>query len=153
DDLERFADALDLRVVPGLFSAEVPDELGTPLTVHVLRLGLQRLVGQVELGLTWVAPDGTESRARTEPFPADAFDAEVPAYLRAPRGPPGMWSLVPELRRGTTAARGAAVPVWCLPGPPGDAPEGKGVDELRTRGERSLVPPGGPEDATVPASR
>lgn len=131
DALARFADALDLQVVPGAFEP-AHEGRGEPLVVRVYLLYPAALDGEVELMLLWRAPDGRELEARSEPFASTAFGgAGFDMYLRAPLSEPGTWRLVPEVRQrppegpdahggpgdeAARSARGAGVEVACIAG-------------------------------------
>ena len=115
DDLVGFADALDLRVVPGLFPS-ASEGRGEPLVVRVYRLAPGVLRRNVELSVIWIAPDGSELRARTESFSPNSFRPPgFNMYVRAPLSEPGLWQLVPELVFDGRRARGVPVPVPCVP--------------------------------------
>lgn len=114
-ELARFAQGLDLQVVPGAFIAESTAGLGTPLTVTVYRLEGDPPARDVEIALDWQAPDGTRTRARTEPFGAQAFRAPgFHMFVRSPVSEPGLWRLVPVVRAGGREFQGAGVPVECV---------------------------------------
>lgn len=113
DPLQRFADALDLQVVPGEF-APAETGRGEALTVRVYRLGRGAIDENVLTRLFWIAPDGTEILARREPIGPARF--ETPGFgmfIRAPLAEAGWWRLVPELTIGERTARGVAVEVEC----------------------------------------
>ncbi len=114
DALAMFADGLDLQVAPGAFSAH-GEGLGEPVTVTVYRLERDPPAPDCELSLDWIAPDGVRTRARTEPFGAQAFrGAGFKMYVRAPRSPPGLWHLQPVVRAGGREVEGVPVPVECV---------------------------------------
>ncbi len=101
-ELQRFADGLDLRAVPGISSANAaPGELTEPVTVHVAPLwDLADLAPahDFELLLEWISPDGARSRARREPVEVAAVrPGGFRMYLRAPSGLPGTWRLAPTV--------------------------------------------------------
>ena len=62
-ELARFADGLDLEVVPGAF-APGSTGLGAPLAVTVYRLQSDPPARDVELALEWIGPDGARACAR-----------------------------------------------------------------------------------------
>ena len=114
DALARFADTLDLQVVPGAF-APAREGRGEALTVRVYRAGKVEPDGDLRLSLHWIAPDGAETRARTEPIGARAFATPgFQMYVRAPLSEPGVWRLVPEVERDGRTARGVGVEVACV---------------------------------------
>jgi len=126
DELQRFADLVDLRPVPGAF-ASASSGRGTPLEVRVSRLPiapLEPMWDEVRVRLLWIAPDGGERVARTEPIAGAAFaGAGFPMYVRSPLAAPSLWHLVPELELDGRAVRGQPVPV-------------ASIDELDTRWAR-----------------
>jgi len=151
--LAAFADALDLRVVPGAFatrgSAGAQPERGEPLVVRVRALYAVPLgpgvddAASLELSLFWIAPDGTEERARTETFDPLLFLASgVPLYIRGPLVErPGPWRLVAECVWAGERARGVAVPVPCLDaGCLEAARRGEGTEALSLLLERGVRP-------------
>ncbi|MEW6073977.1 MAG: hypothetical protein AB1726_15455 [Planctomycetota bacterium] len=115
DGLQRFADSLDLQVVPGAFrtaaAGAAAEEDGEPLTVRFYRLHDGPFRADVVLGLLWIGPDGSEARARTEPIAARHFDPPGNRmYLRAPRAAEeGWWRLVPEVAAEGRRVRGLGV--------------------------------------------
>lgn len=108
DPLIAFADAIGLLAVPGV--ADVEPERGEPITVRVHLTKRAVLEGAVELALYWRAPDGSEERARREPFPAAAFLRGFPMYIRAPNEA-GSWQLVPKVTFEERTVPGFGVPV------------------------------------------
>lgn len=128
--LQRFADALDLRVRPGWFPAS-RDGKGEPLTVAVAPIHALTPPREVEVELWWERPEDPRGglRARREPFSAQSFeDGGFDMFVRSPLGAAGVWHLVPVLERGGERVRGVPVPVEGLgvellvpdepPGPP-----------------------------------
>lgn len=149
----RLAESLDLRVVPGAFSAGRA-ERGEEMIVRVLPAYTNALRGELpeelDLGLVWIAPDGAERRARREPVHRAAM--RMPGfemYFRAPASEPGRWWLVPEVTLGDDVGRGIPVAVDCIANlfPRYDAiPPTEGA--LRALLERVLVQ--GERDARYP---
>jgi hypothetical protein len=114
DALQRFADQLDLEVVPGYFFA-ADEGRGAALTVRVYQLETTPRPSETELSLVWIAPDGAEPTAMSEPFAGEAFS--TPGFEMFPRAPiseAGQWRLVPIVRDAGREVRGAAVPVECV---------------------------------------
>lgn len=108
--LQELADSLDLRVLPGAFEARA--EGRAPLVVIVEPLYPTSGVQDVELALFWLAPDGSEQRARREPVAPAAFQPPgFEMFITAPLGPPAAWRLVAEVERGGERARGIPVVV------------------------------------------
>ncbi len=137
DELARFADALDLQVVPGAFAAE-SEGLGTPLTVTAYRLERDPPARDVELSLDWIGPGGERRRARSEPFGAQAFRAPgFRMFVRAPLSEPGLWHLQPVVRADGREVPGAPVPVECV----------AGLAERVARARALAAPPGLAADA------
>jgi len=114
--LQRLADSLDLQPVAGAFSASA--ERGPVLRVRVYPLYPIDAAGDFHLSLYWVAPDGTETRARRESVAESALaQPGFEMFVRAPASEPGLWHLIPEVERDGSSARGVPVPVPCLEGP------------------------------------
>ena len=113
DEIARFADALDVRLVPGVATAG--RGRGEPLRALVRRMGTVTFDGDLTLGLVWLGPDGGEIRARREPFTARDFASGFTMYLRAPSAEAGTWSLVPEVEVAERAVRGNPVPFEIVP--------------------------------------
>jgi hypothetical protein len=107
--LQRLAEALDLQVTPGAFTAA--DE-GPLLTVRVVPLGDAVTQGTVTLRLSWHDGEGHTTVARSATVTAAAFAAPgFELFLRAPGGPPALHWLCLELEAAGERARGAEVPV------------------------------------------
>jgi hypothetical protein len=121
--LAALADSLDLQVVPGTFE---PVAAGAgpaePLTVRVYPVAARPAglaARDVSLELRWIAPDGTESTARTEEVRRNAFQpAGFDMYVRAPIAAAGeAHHLVAVLREASGASeRSVPVPVECVDG-------------------------------------
>lgn len=114
----RLAESLDVRLIPGAFSATRGDR-GDEVIARVLplyaRLVAAELPEWVQLTLFWVGPGGRELKARSEPVHRAAL--ELPGfemYFHAPASEPGTWHLVPEVEVGEAVARGRPVPVECV---------------------------------------
>lgn len=105
--LERLVDDLDLRVVPGVWTAA--DDRGPVLRVRVAPLAPVDCPPQVGLSLVWVAPDGGRSVARQIAVDRAALvDPGFDAWVRAPLGA-GFRELVVELDHGGEVARSAPI--------------------------------------------
>ncbi len=115
DTLVRFADSIDLRVVPGVVSVRSSDdEAGMALRVDVSRLYATAWKERVELALVWVDPEhdgGGATTARVEPFGASDFARGFSMYVRAPRGSFDALVLAPEVVVDGRTVRGAPVHV------------------------------------------
>lgn len=114
--LERLAESLDLRAVPGVLEAGASEE---PLTVHVLSPDSARWDGPLELRLTWIAPAGAERAhelARTTEAWPDAFTPEgFELFVRTPAGADvGTWRLALELVDGERRADVPPLSVECV---------------------------------------
>jgi hypothetical protein len=111
---QGLARAIDLRVTPGAFESRV-DGMGEAMTVHLTRRNAALPEGDSVVSLYWVAPDGTESRARSEMIPAGAFAAgSFEMFIRPPASGPGSWELVCDVGLGEDAGRSRSVGVECL---------------------------------------
>ena len=109
--LRDFAESLDLRVVPGLYSG-VPEGLAESLTIHVNSIYPMPLDETVHCRLLWLGADGKEIQARSEPVEPLAFQGEgFRMFVRAPSSLPGEWQLVCELSLDGKSGRGVPVPV------------------------------------------
>ena len=109
---QRFADSLDVRVVPGIYPGR-PDGKPEPLTVRINQLYHVPLEHAVEVSLFWIGADGNEVRARTEPVMPLAFRKDgFVMYVTAPSVIPGTWSLVVEISIHGEKARGRPIPVY-----------------------------------------
>jgi hypothetical protein len=110
----RFVDSLDLRIVPGVATADVPR--GEPLEVRVGRVFDAPFPSAeegdvLELELTWIQPAASgEVHARRERFERTAFDGPFQMYVRAPVSGEG-WRLQPTIHVGERAVAGAPVPL------------------------------------------
>lgn len=107
----------DLRVVPGAFAVNGPDDPPVRTVVHVAPVFALSAARNVTARLIWVGPDGAETVAREEPVAGEAFFgyAGFEMYVRAPRSEPALWSLVLELEDPVTGiARSLPVPVPCV---------------------------------------
>lgn len=155
----RLAQSLDLRVIPGAFAA-TREPRGGEVIVRVApvytRLVRTALPEEVQLTLLWIAPDGRELRARSEPVHRDAFALPgFEMYFHAPPSEPGLWHLVPEVRDGDDVGRGVPVPVECVADlfPRFDrlcATEPRDAAEARWRGALERWVRSGTRDGTVP---
>lgn len=115
--LGAVADALDLRVIPGVFATSAEEGDTVPMEVRVAPIGALAEPIDVELSLVWVSPTGREERARTEPVGHEALRGRVgfTMYVRSPSSArAARWHLVPLVRSADAIARGAAVPVECV---------------------------------------
>jgi hypothetical protein len=120
-ELIELAASLDLRAVPGFFSAHTEGE-GELITVRVSRLWPAKVGSTVQVNLWWrttadslVAADGVGA-ARSEPATPAAFEgAGFDLFVRAPRSPAGtQWTLSVELKRGEETAWSRPVSVQCV---------------------------------------
>jgi hypothetical protein len=154
---QRFANSLDLLVLPGAFAAG--EGRGDEVIARVLPAttrSFRPLPEQVLLRLIWVGPDGQEIRARQEPVHRTAFALPgFEMYLRAPTSKPGRWFLVPEVEHEGQTGRGFPVPVDCvldlfgrydrlMQGEPGDPWQGAArgsLERLIERGRRDGMSP------------
>ncbi len=113
------ADSIDLRVVPGVFAAR-EEGLGEPMTVNLDGIWKPAAPpepeGGVDLKLIWIAPDGLETVARSEPASVAALVEGFQAYIRPPVSDAAVWHLVLELRVGPGIIRGRPVPIECVEG-------------------------------------
>ncbi len=158
---QRIAASLDVVVLPGAFSAGNGGEevIARVLPVHTETLK-KRIPREVEISLVWIAPDGSEVRARTEPVHRAALVMPgFEMYFRTPPSKPGRWQLVPEVRirdaSGERVGRGVGVPVYCVANLfdrfdrlAGVEPAGESAVAAREALERALLT--GLRDATVP---
>ena len=111
---QGLARAIDLRVTPGAFESRV-EGMGEAMTVHLTRRSAALPEGDSVVSLYWVAPDGTESRARSEMIPAGAFAAgSFEMFIRPPVSEPGSWELVCDVGLGEDVGRSRSVGVECL---------------------------------------
>jgi len=134
DALERLAESLDLRAVPGVFESGAQPR---PVTVHVLSPESARWGAPLELRLTWLAPPASglaPERARTTQAFPDAFTPEgFELYVRTPeQAVAGTWRLELELVDGERVAAVPALDVEAL------APRGEPEDERGRALEREL---------------
>ncbi len=115
----KLADSLDLNFEDRAYETPTdPDETWAgPLTLHVIPVHPRPEIGDVELTLYWISPDGDELRARNEPVAANAFRPPGFAmFVQAPVCAPGeQWHLLCEITSERGSARGVPIPVKCLP--------------------------------------
>ena len=114
DELARFAESLDLLVVPGVVDA-ASTGLGAQVTARVYRYFPTSFREAVELSLVWRDANGAETVARREPFRPEDFDRGFPVFVRAPTSGEGLWQLVPVVHVGERSARGVGVAVELVP--------------------------------------
>jgi hypothetical protein len=119
--LVELAASLDLRAVPGFFSARSDGE-GELITLRVARLWPARVESTVQVNLWWmsISDSHLESEgdgvARSEPAQPGAFEgAGFDLFVRSPRSPAGtQWILAVELERGEAKAWSRGVIVQCV---------------------------------------
>jgi len=132
-ELSSEVDGIDLMVVPGAFDAHAASGAGPPLTLTVrvwMPPGAPRPTQDGELVLILGGADGVEREVRRAKVTAAAFAAPgFELFVRAPSGPPGMWSLTPKWRRAGATVRGHAVEVEGVVGPLAKTPTG--IDAAR----------------------
>jgi hypothetical protein len=119
--LVELAASLDLRAVPGFFSAREEGE-GDLVTVRVARLWPAKVESTVQVNLRWMNLSDSRSEsegdgiARSEPATPGAFEgAGFDLFVRAPPSPAGtQWMLAVELVRGEAQAWSRGVIVQCV---------------------------------------
>jgi hypothetical protein len=120
-ELVELADSLDLRAVPGFFSAHKEGE-GDLITVRVSRLWPAKVESTVQVNLWWLTTANSQlaaagiGMARSEPATPGAFEGGgFDLFVRAPRSPAGVqWYLYVELVRGEAKAESRPVLVQCV---------------------------------------
>ena len=110
-------DALDLRLRPGVFAAR-SEGRGEPITVGLDSLWSHSYEGdpdrEMQAKLIWVAPDGTEEDARSEPVTARILMRGFEMFIRPPISTAQTWELVLEVQTPSGALRGVPVRVECV---------------------------------------
>lgn len=111
---QRFADTIDLRIVPGAFP-EVDEGRGRALEVWVRSLWHVPWRARLQVHLDWISPDGSRERVRSEPFGTESFAGRgFPMFIRSPLGPAGTWRLLPVLEVDGRFVEGRPAPVQAV---------------------------------------
>jgi len=112
--LQRVADLLDLRLVPGAFEARSGGPR-QPITVRVAPLDYTDPPRVNRVKLYWVSPDGIEQRVRDEQVLRPALQPPgFEMYIHAPSSRASEWTLVAEVRAGNAWGRTSPVRVSCV---------------------------------------
>ena len=113
DFAAEFVSALTVRLTPGIFAVRESGP-GEPITVHIELPKGAAVPAELVLGLEWIAPDGTRTRARTESFSSQEFGRGLDMYIRPPVSGPADWELAPVLILGERILHAPGVRVWCV---------------------------------------
>ena len=111
--LSRFADALALRLIPGVLEAEEPsDRPRNPLRVVIYRRWEEAVPESARLVLWQLGPRGEVERLRDKALSDGFFDDGLEVWIvRAPRSAPGRYSYVLEVHGEEGAVRTPPTPL------------------------------------------